>query len=144
MQPHHHLTRSEPGARVVDGRSAPRQQTMFVVGRIVMPGRERVCLVRNLSASGAGIEHGGDLPVGALVVIETRMMMPTRAIVRWSTASAAGLEFLEPAQPVPAGGLVRDPARILRSPRFALACDAQLWSAAYGSTSARLTSRSAG
>lgn len=110
-----------------DARTAPRQQTMFAVGRIVLLGRECVCLVRNMSATGAGVEHDGALPIEVAGTIETRSMLPTRAVVRWSTATAAGLEFLE--RPRILGGTVTAGCRpecLPRSPRFAVDREATL------------------
>lgn len=110
-----------------DARAVSRQQTMFVVGRIVTPRRECVCLVRNISSAGVGVEHEGELPIETEVTIETRTMWPTRAIVRWSTGNAAGLEFLEPPRTLSAATLAAQGQLCTpRSPRFALTCDAQL------------------
>ena len=110
-----------------DARAVPRQQTMFVVGRIVTADRECICLVRNISTAGAGIDHCGPLPIDSEVDIETRTMLPTRAIVRWSNDTAAGLEFLEPPRVLwGAEPTTPRPACTLRSPRFALDSDADL------------------
>ncbi|MHA6722407.1 hypothetical protein [Sphingomonas sp. RS2018] len=105
-------------AAVWDNRASQRQQTMFVIGRIVTPQRERICLVRNLSAAGAGVEQTGELPIASEVSIETRTILPTRAVVRWSTARAAGLEFLEPPRVMTAKPDAEGAHHVLRSPRF--------------------------
>ncbi len=112
---------------VGDARAVPRQKTMFVVGRIVTPKRECVCLVRNLSTAGAGVDHCGELPINTEVAIETRTMLPTRAIVRWSTDTTAGLEFLETARILSgAESAAERPPCTPRSPRFAFDSDAEL------------------
>lgn len=51
--PHPDPGHPHPLPPMLDGRAAPRQRTMFVIGRIVGPTREHVCLVRNISATGS-------------------------------------------------------------------------------------------
>ncbi len=118
-----HVLPPYPGqCGLVDARRAPRQQTMFMIGRLVTGRSEQVCLVRNISPRGVGIEHDGGLAIGTEVGIETRVMRITRAAVRWSSGTSAGLEFLEVPH-ILEGADLRAAGQVLRSPRFALSCD---------------------
>lgn len=60
------------------------------------------------------------------VTIETRTMLPTRAIVRWATANAAGLEFMEAPRTGTVAPATRPGTPVPRSPRFALDSEVRL------------------
>lgn len=100
-------------------RSHARQRTCFAVGKLSEHGAERVCIVRNLSEQGVGIELDAPPPPGARVRIEARALEPADATVIWSRERLAGLRLDAPMLAPPAD-------QRPRSPRFAFARDAQL------------------
>ena len=100
-------------------RSAARQRTCFAVGKLIDRGAERVCIVRNLSDQGVGIELDAPPPAGARVRIEARSVAPTDATVIWSRDRLAGLRLDVPIASPP---LDQRP----RSPRFAFPRPARL------------------
>lgn len=106
----------------IDQRAAPRLRTLFTIGKMGRGGREHVCLVRNMSDNGIGIEHSEELTVGEKLVIEMRGFAPTSAIVRWIDGAKAGLEFADQAGPILPGRPVELDDKALRSPRFAFDC----------------------
>jgi hypothetical protein len=101
-------------------RGEERQRTCFAIGRLVHAGREHVCLVRNMSESGVGIELDSPPPVGTDVTIETRALPPCRARVMWTDGRRAGLRL--------DGHHAQEAARDHRprSPRFAFARELEL------------------
>ena len=52
--------------------------------------------VRNLSRSGACVEHDGELQVGATVLLQMGTISDLAAEVMWVTGRLAGLRFAEP------------------------------------------------
>ncbi|TCP34768.1 PilZ domain-containing protein [Sphingomonas sp. BK235] len=95
-------------------RAAPRQRTLYALGRLLVAGGQRVCTVRNLSPGGVGIELDAPPPVGTAVQIETRGLPLRAAEVCWVSDRAVGLTFVD----TPAEELVRAAEATPRSPRF--------------------------
>lgn len=108
-----------PDALPLDRRAGSRQRTCFAVGKLTVAGRDRVCLVRNLSEQGAGIELDRPPAPGARVTIETRALSPAAATVVWARDRMAGLRLDAPIVPP-------DPELRPRSPRFDWARDVRL------------------
>ncbi len=100
-------------------RSHVRQRTCFAVGKLTEHGSERVCIVRNLSDQGVGIELDAPPAPGARVRIEARSLEPADATVIWSRDRLAGLRLDVPVLAPPAD-------QRPRSPRFTFARDARL------------------
>ena len=102
-----------------DRRSAPRARTHFAIGKLTVDGCERVCIVRNQSAQGVGIEMDRPPAAGARVAIEARSLLAADATVIWSRDGMAGLRLDAP--------IVAPPADLRpRSPRFAFSRTARL------------------
>lgn len=100
-------------------RVGARQRTLFAIGKLTVGGRHRVCIVRNLSEQGVGIDLADPPAPGTRVTIEARSLVATQATVIWSRDGAAGLQLDVPAA-APTPGLRP------RSPRFALVRPATL------------------
>jgi hypothetical protein len=109
-----HALSSAPALPHPERRSEPRQRTFFAVGKLVTIVGEHVCVVRNLSDGGIGIEVDLPLEPGALVAIETRGVPERPAQVSWVDGRMAGLRFTgEPG--VAAPGCPRSPRfRVVR------------------------------
>lgn len=95
-------------------RAAPRERTLYALGRLMVAGRQHVCTVRNLGPGGAGIELDPPPAVGAAVTIETRGLIARAATVRWVRETMVGLSFDEPL----GEATLRAVAETPRSPRF--------------------------
>ncbi|KQT31312.1 hypothetical protein ASG29_15240 [Sphingomonas sp. Leaf412] len=107
------------GDIVHDRRSGPRARTHFAIGKLTVDGCEHVCIVRNQSAQGVGIEMDCPPAAGTRVGIEARSLLAADATVIWSHDGMAGLRLDAPLVPPPAD--LRP-----RSPRFAVARSASL------------------
>lgn len=99
---------------VEEQRAAPRERTLYALGRLIVAGRQHVCTVRNLGPGGAAVEL--DLPpaVGTAVTVETRGLTACAASVRWVRDRAVGLAFDEAL----GDAALRTVAETPRSPRF--------------------------
>lgn len=106
-------------ATPAERRGETRQRTCFAVGKLIVDGAERVCIVRNLSDQGVGIELDAPPPAGARVRIEARSVEPADATVIWSRDRLAGLRLDAPVVSPPSD-------QRPRSPRFACARAARL------------------
>ncbi len=102
-----------------DRRGESRQRTCFAIGKLVHAGREHVCLVRNMSETGVGIEVDHPPAPGTTVLIEARALPTGRAVVVWSEGRLAGLKLEQ------ARGEDATPGRP-RSPRFAFAREIEM------------------
>lgn len=103
-----------------DRRGEARQRTCFAIGRLVHDGREHVCLVRNMSEMGVGIELDRPPLPGTTVLIEARALPACRALVVWSEGRLAGLKLEHRRQED--GSTQPRP----RSPRFAFAREIEM------------------
>ena len=103
-----------------DRRGEDRQRTCFAIGKLVHADREHVCLVRNMSTNGVGIELDQPPPPGATVRIEARALPPCGATVVWAEGRLAGLRLDEDRDGNAAQG------GRPRSPRFAFVRDIEM------------------
>lgn len=76
-----------------DRRGEGRQRTCFAIGKLVHAEREHVCLMRNMSENGVGIELDLPPPAGAEVTIEARSLPGCRATVMWTHGRLTGLQL---------------------------------------------------
>ncbi|OYY72190.1 PilZ domain-containing protein [Sphingomonas sp. 28-63-12] len=77
----------------VERRTGVRQISVFRVGRLVDAGQDQLCVVRDLSATGAMIEVNRVPAVGARVQIDLRSDKCYPATVRWARQRKAGVQF---------------------------------------------------
>jgi len=77
---------------------AEREKRSAVIVRAVVttPGHDDAeRRVRNLSRSGACIDHGGELATGMTVLLQMGTIVGLPASVMWVTDTLAGLQFAE-------------------------------------------------
>ncbi len=115
-----------------------RVVTTLLVGKLICDRTgERLCRVRNISASGMAVETDGPLGYGNLVTVELRSGERLFGRAVWSTSGRAGVEFAEPVdvERILAEAKANRSARtrsILRnthsprSPRFEVHCPARI------------------
>jgi hypothetical protein len=78
-----------------DRRGDIRHKAVLAVGKLVIDGHERFCLVRDISSGGMKVETTHAPERGALVTVEMRGLAPCRARVAWREGELAGLMFEE-------------------------------------------------
>ncbi|MBB3693261.1 PilZ domain-containing protein [Sphingomonas sp. BK580] len=103
-----------PSREGEEQRAAPRERTLYALGRLIVAGQQHVCTVRNLGPGGAGIELDTPPALGTAVTIETRGLIARAATVRWVREPMVGLTFDEPL----GDETLRAVAATPRSPRF--------------------------
>ncbi len=106
---------------------AARAMTLLLTGKLVVGGRETLCRVRNMSATGMMIETHMALSKGDEVRVDLRSTSNLSARVVWTREGAAGLAFHVPVdlKAVLAGETSRSRilrARVPRAPRLAAEC----------------------
>jgi hypothetical protein len=104
-------------------RTEPRQTTLLRVGKLVVGGEERLCMIRNISSAGAMIKLYQPLAVDVRVEVEITPDCPVSATVIWAEEDLAGVGFDEPLDVVAAlRGLKHDGPyrRVARTPRLQL------------------------
>lgn len=91
---------SEARASDPSGREMPRQQVLLAAeiagfgGGV--PSKHRV---RDLSSSGARIDHASNLRAGSTVLVSVGVLQAVGATVVWVKGDLAGLKFAEPIDP---------------------------------------------
>lgn len=80
----------------VERREWQRHISIFRVGRLVVDGRDQLCVVRNISAGGAKIECNNPPATHLKVRVDLRSDRMLDASVRWTRAREAGLAFDTP------------------------------------------------
>lgn len=102
-------------------RGSERYVTMLKVGRIVVDGRDQLCLIRNMSREGAKLELSGRVAVDQKIELELRSDRVATGTVRWVGTKEAGVQFDEPVnvqdmlQNPPTRSILR---KLPRGPRF--------------------------
>ncbi|MDO7841318.1 PilZ domain-containing protein [Sphingomonas immobilis] len=76
-------------------RSDVRHKAVLAVGKLIVGGHERFCLVRDISSGGMKVETTHAPERGTLVTVEMRGLAPCRARVAWRDGELAGLMFEE-------------------------------------------------
>ena len=114
-----------PAARYVE--RAPRAMTLLLTGKLIVNGREGLCRVRNMSATGMKIETHMALSKGTEVRVDLRSTGDLCARVVWTREGMAGLAFVEPVdlKAVLAGETNRSRilrTRVPRAPRLTAEC----------------------
>ena len=102
-------------------RTEPRQTTLLRVGKLVVAGEERLCMIRNISSAGAMLKLYQPLPAGAVVEVEITPDCPVTATVLWADEDLAGIGFEVPIDVVAAlrGFKPEGPyRRVARTPRL--------------------------
>ncbi|MET1754350.1 PilZ domain-containing protein [Novosphingobium sp. RD2P27] len=105
---------------------AARTMTLLMTGKVTLDGRENLCRVRNISATGMKIETHMALQVDQQLRVGLRYGEEIAARVAWTRDGAAGLAFLTPIDvettlaPLPQSRIRRQ--RAPRGPRLSAAC----------------------
>lgn len=104
----------------IERRGGARHISVFRVGRLVSTGPDQLCVVRNLSASGAMIEVNRVPAVGDRVQIDLRSDRCFWATVRWARRREAGVQF---EMPIDVDAVLREERQSIRrrhprAPRF--------------------------
>jgi len=105
--------------RLAERRATDRSRSVLTAGKLVVDGRDRFCLVRNVSPGGLMIEMPTPPRAGQRVHVETAGLDPCAATVVWSEDRLVGLEFdaIQNIDLVCRRG-VADAGLIVRGPRF--------------------------
>ena len=85
-------------------RTGDRHKSVLAVGKVVKDGRERFCLIRDISTGGLMVETNDQLAPGDTVMVETLGLPISEARVVWSEGKLTGLAF----------GTSKDPETICR------------------------------
>ncbi|MCW3837161.1 PilZ domain-containing protein [Sphingomonas canadensis] len=115
--------------RPPERRTEERATTLLRVGKLVVAGEQRLCMVRNLSSSGAMIRLYQPIPVGSAVMVEVTPEYPVPARVMWCQDDLAGIAFdtridvIAALRGEQAGGPYR---RVARTPRMRVSRHARL------------------
>lgn len=102
-------------------RGEGRQTSLLRVGKLVVAGDDRLCMIRNISSAGAMIKLYQPIAAGADVTVEIAPDCPVSATVIWVQDELAGIGFDAPIDVVAAlraerqGGPSR---RVARTPRL--------------------------
>ncbi len=80
----------------VDRRGEQRFVTIYRPGKLVCRGVEELCLVRNVSTTGAMVQHKGAVEVEDAITLFLRLEEPITGRVAWVRDGFVGLEFHEP------------------------------------------------
>jgi hypothetical protein len=113
-QPVPTITPPEPAS---DRRDAERHMTIFRAGKITHAGRENLCLVRNISSSGAMAQVYQDLAVGDEILLDLRLEEHIVGRIVWARNEFVGVSF---AKSVDLGDVLRselDQGHRRRAPR---------------------------
>lgn len=106
--------------RPPERRIEDRQTTLLRVGKLVVAGDERLCMIRNISSAGAMLRLYRPIALGVRVTLEVTPDCPVAATVIWIQDSLAGIAFVEPIDVVAAlrGGRDGPYRRVARTPRL--------------------------
>lgn len=110
-------------------RTEERQTALLRVGKLVIEGEQRLCMIRNISRAGAMLRVYQPVAVGAQVAIEATPDCPVPGTVLWVQDDLAGIEFLQPIDVIATlrGAKTDGPyRRAARTPRLRIDCPAQL------------------
>jgi hypothetical protein len=119
----HELTAVSLGAVVPqppERRTEERQTTLLRIGKLVIAGDQRLCMIRNISSAGAMLKLYQPIDVGAAVEVEVTPDCPVAATVLWAQDDLAGIAFEQAIDVVAAlrGGRIDGPyRRVARTPR---------------------------
>jgi len=99
---HHHPDTSglpeagDPARSDADTRDAPRFALLLRVAKLIVDGRERICVIRDASATGLKVRLFSPLPHPAELAVEMANGDRHRVECMWNAHDHAGLRFLEP------------------------------------------------
>lgn len=119
----HELTAVSLGAVLPvppERRAEDRQTTLLRIGKLMVAGEQRLCMIRNISAAGAMLKLYQPIAVGAAVEVEITPDQPVAAQVIWAEENMAGIAFATTIDVVGALRGVRPEGlhrRIARTPR---------------------------
>lgn len=84
-----------PGSHLqpVEHRRAARQKAVLMVCRLVAPGDDHLCLVRDISEFGAKAQTAQQLQVGDRITLEFGNCYRLTGTVRWTRDRCVGMEF---------------------------------------------------
>lgn len=110
-------------AAVPDRRSEPRTTALLRLGKLVVGGEQRLCMIRNVSSAGAMLRLYQPVAADARIEIEITPDCPVAASVVWAEGDLAGIQFDTPIDVVASlRGEVQDRPyrRVARTPRLRL------------------------
>ena len=84
---------STPSDIATDRRESERYMTIFRAGKITHGGRENLCLVRNISSSGAMAQVFQDLQVGDDILLDLRLEENIFGRIVWVRNEFVGMAF---------------------------------------------------
>lgn len=118
-----HAVLPGPPTETPDRRSESRETTLLRVGKLMVAGDERLCLIRNISSAGTMLRLYRPVHVGEEVEVEVTPGWPVPGAVIWTKDAFAGIAFAEPIDVIAAlrGGAREGPyRRVARTPRVQL------------------------
>lgn len=86
-------------SETVAGGRAKRDSVFRTAGIMLDTGRRIECRVRNVSPTGVGVSHKGDLSTGMAIRIAIGKTPEVEAMVAWATEDHAGIAFGAVPQP---------------------------------------------
>ena len=117
----HAVLPGPPRDGVAERRAEERETTLLRVGKLMVAGEERLCLIRNISSAGTMLRLYRPVPVGESIQVEVTPGWPVPGMVIWTKDEFAGVAFAEPIDVVAAlrGGSRDGPyRRVARTPRL--------------------------
>jgi len=120
-----HHTLPQPPER----RGEERQTTLLRVGKLLVEGEQRLCVIRNISSAGAMIKLYQPIDEGARIEIEPTPDCPAEATVLWVRDDLAGVAFTDPVDVIAVlkgEGRAGPYRRVARTPRLSVRRPARL------------------